>query len=80
MGCNCGSTMIKEKLGKCTFCMWTAFISTIVFWGLYFLVSHYMNYPLLNMVIFIYAMLINLLLAAHVLSFLVRRMSKNNES
>lgn len=74
MGCQgCGASGFDKKLGKCPFCMWLALASSILFWSLYFVVGRFVRSGLVLVPLALFASLVTLLLAAHLLAFFALR-------
>ncbi|MGB7542393.1 MAG: DUF3624 family protein [Burkholderiales bacterium] len=74
MGCGvCGKFDLGDKLGKCAYCIRLAAVSSIVFWGLFYLCYAVLDIRLLAAFFLFFAAMVTLLLVAHVLAFLSSR-------
>jgi len=81
MSCEgCGTNELDQKLGKCASCMWLAFISSVFFWGLYYVLHGFTKSRLILLPLRLFASLVTLLLVSHVLAFLsIRRKQRTGD-
>jgi apolipoprotein N-acyltransferase len=74
MACKgCGGGEFAEKLGTCGFCIGLAAISATVFWLLYDLSQTWPRVWAISLMLLSFAILLTLLLVAHVIAYLRRR-------
>ncbi len=74
MSCEgCGTSELGQKLGKCPFCMWLAFVSSAFFWTLYYVLRGFFKSKFITLPVLAFASLVTLLLLSHLLAFLSNR-------
>lgn len=77
MGCKgCGAVELNQKLGKCAFCIWLAFVSSALFWTLAYILGRIHSSKLIVWPVIAFACFVTLLLASHLLAFLADRMKR----
>lgn len=72
----CGGKIDITKFGRCRFCMAVAFLSTLLFYGLYYLSSAQEWPSLLSYLFLAWAALFSLASVAHVAGYFQSRMEK----
>lgn len=77
MSCKgCGAVELNQKLGKCAFCIWLAFVSSALFWTLAYVLRRIHSSKLIVWPVMAFASLVTLLLLSHLLAFLASRMKR----
>ncbi|HEV2298811.1 MAG TPA: DUF3624 family protein [Candidatus Acidoferrales bacterium] len=77
MSCKgCGTVELNRKLGKCAFCIWFAFVSSVLFWTLAYVLRRIHSSKLIVWPVMAFASLVTLLLVSHLLAFLANRMKR----
>jgi hypothetical protein len=80
MNCKgCASTEFGAKLGNCAFCVGTAAISALLFWGLYVVSRHWQAVHVLQWPTLLFAVLVTLLLVAHLLAYVGRTHGRDGD-
>ena len=77
MSCGaCGKFDLSATLGKCSYCIWLAVVSSAGFWGLGYFCYAALRVQLLAGIFFFFAFMTTSLLIAHVLAFLSRKIKE----